>query len=229
MNSPVRSVVLVCALTLCASVACAQRAPFPARRLYMELHAASQRYAFVYSSGSPHKPTVGPAKVNIGYFVSPRLALQVGILYRTKEINQTSTGTTIAGIPSQTKRKKEEWTTVLPVLARYSLVAVSERLKVDVLGGVTLLQSRFNSTRTTTEGGQVVEDVQSSEKATATYATGGLGLRYALGRKKRLELVSDATISRNTAGLSPSVARYLLIPKWGGTSALSIGMRYNIR
>lgn len=197
-------------------------------RLYLDVQAASQRYEIIYPSGLPHKPTVSPIKANIGYFVTPRLALQAGFLYNHKEVITSSKGTASNGKPLKIDLKSREWNSIFPVLLRYTTHSTPKRLAFDILGGITVFRSRYNRSRVKTEDNEVLEQYNLMEKATAFYVTGGMGARYIFGRTRKIEAVFDYTVSKNTDNISSSVHNYLDTPL-GITSALSLGIRYNIK
>ena len=199
----------------------------PPRRLYAELQVASQRYEIIYSDRTYSKITMNPGKLNIGYFVAPRVALQAGVLYSLTDISTTGTGTTIDNKPVVDKTQRDGGTISIPVLLRYTLLPLSDRLTVDLLGGITFSRFRSHYNRVTTEGTETTLQIDYEREGTNLYITGGSGLRYALGKAKRLEGLLDITISKNSKGLSTSTHKLLEAPL-GVTSAYSIGIRYNI-
>lgn len=216
---PLRYLAALLALCLLTQPVWAQQEDVPSK-FYVGAQVGAHLYLVDYSSGS-QGVAVSPVHVQVGYQISPRLALQLGVGYRHRESNAGSTTSPIPGYPS-TQFETDWWTTDLPLTARYTLSKPTSRLKFDLIGGVVLVQSRYRYSRQVGKDGVVFEREFIDNKATDAYLTAGAGMRYGLSRK--LDLTFDAQLNK----LPRSVAAP---PNTSFVSYFSLGpgLRYTFR
>ena len=145
-----------------------------------------------------------PVQLTAGYYLSPRVAVQVGLAY--------STGTTQYGLTSvyssPTPGAPSPYTTIeghsiqtqlaTSVLGRYTLTAnPAHRLQVDALGGFTLEHSIRSNQGTFIDGSQgaaVSNNYDYTSTRNTLLLTGGVGARYRLSR--RFGLTYDFTVNK---------------------------------
>lgn len=194
----------------------------PPDNFYVGAQVGANRYLVDYPSGS-QGVAVSPVHVQVGYQISPRLAVQLGVGRRRRQ--QYVGSTTVAPVPGGPASRFESdwWTTHVPLLGRYTLTSkASRRFKVDVVGGVALVRSRYRYNRTVAQNGVVIEQENIDSRVTDPYLTAGVGTRYGLNRK--LALTFDAQLNR-----LPRTVRTDPKESFLGYSSLAVGLRYTFR
>jgi hypothetical protein len=174
-----------------------------------------------------------PVQFTAGYYLSPRVAVQVGVAYSTGTTQYGQTfvyNSPTPGAPSPyttTEGHSSQTQLATSVLARYTLTAnPAHRLQVDALGGFTLERSILSNQGTYTNSSQgtlVSNDYDYTSTRNTLLLTGGVGARYRLAR--RFELTYDFTVNKalnniNTyGGGGNSVSNTL-------TTSQALGLRY---
>ena len=221
------------ALPTFAQTSAAAPASTPAPRYYVGLAAYNSFYqpighpaagfpVFIQSSSFRL-----PVQLTAGYYLSPRVALQVGLAYSTGSTQYGQTfvyNSSTPGTPSPystNEGHRRQTQVAASVLARYTLTAnPAHRLQFDALGGFTLEHNRANSygMYTNSSQGTVVSSPYDDTFARNTLLlTGGVGARYRLG--SCLALTYDFTVNKALPdGLTPNGSNVL-------TTSHALGLR----
>ena len=218
----IASVMLACSFPGICQAQDSELVPAP-YRFYVDGQLANYRYIFDYST-SPNVTDVSPWYLNAGYYISPRLAVQVGVMYMHDTFTGGGAGVNSAGKPIADIHIDNTWNTVIPLLVRFTLIRTSDRrFNMDVLAGGTYGFSHGRSERTETIAGQVTKYSLDEVRQPGFFLTAGLAGRFIFNR--RWEIVGDWTYSRNTANISQQSYWQAGVPN-GRTRGLSLGVRY---
>jgi hypothetical protein len=147
--------------------------------------------------------SAGPVPyVYLGYYLTPRLAVQVGIQYgETFSAEPVGTlfvtGHDTAAVPNQ---KLKERGLAVPVMLRYSLTpSFLKRLQFDAVGGVVPLWSSVDfreyaivDRRVTTQ-----ETFGFQRRAFGLHAALGLDASYAFGRRRRVQATTQLVMNKD--------------------------------
>jgi hypothetical protein len=201
-----------------------QRHPF-----YVGVHAYLSEYEVYFHPSSNENATagIGPWQLVAGGNIGPRLALQMGYSYRHEvdHLDPSYTGTTLAGQYVSGSSANDSWTHCLPLLARYAAVrSPGHRWQVDVLAGLTGVQTRQLAAAENRVDNQVVSRFSTDVRAVQLYASAGVGVRCSFGQ--HMEGVLDWTYSRNFRPAPEYAHVQATGNKYGLTRALSLGLRY---
>ncbi|AWM33098.1 outer membrane beta-barrel protein [Hymenobacter nivis] len=192
-------------------------------RFYVGGQWAYHQYIFNYST-FPNVTDVSPWYVNAGYYISPRLAVQAGIMYMHDTFTGGGAGVNSAGKPIADIRTDNTWNTLVPMLLRFTLIRTSDRrFSMDALAGGTYGFSHGRLEQTETVAGQVIRYNLIEVRQPGFFLTVGLAGRFIFNR--RWEIVGDWTYSRNTANISKQSYWQAGVPN-GRTRGLSLGVRY---
>lgn len=160
-----------------------------------------------------------------GYYLTPRLAVQLGVQYAA---STQAFGLGAVGI----RKGYEDWHTVqnrdfalyvlaTPVQVRYALTRAFQRhLQVEVVGGLTPVWSGAHFREYETAGYATTDRVRTEFKRTALGLTANLGgaLSYSLDRRRRLQATVDYGVQQDLHNL-------LSEPEpW--TTYAKVGLRY---
>lgn len=202
-------------------------APAAAPRFYVGGHLLYRAAYQVFYAKEPYSEEVDLWQLTAGGNVTPRLAVQLGLSYRQEydRRNPYYAFTLPNGDYMESRGTYENWTYVVPLLARYAVVPPSKfRLQVEALAGVTVLGTKYRVREEDRVNGQVVSRNSFGEQLTQGYYTVGAGVRCPFGR--RVEGVFDWTYSRNVRAAPEAVHRTTTGNRYGLTRALSVGVRY---
>ena len=169
----------------------AQTAPV-APRFYVGLGASLLTDKPFHSYSRPS--LFGPA-VTAGVQLNPRLALQTGAALGWRHETFTSTPYTDPTQPANQPINTSEYRTrvlAVPLLARFTRTPPAKRLRVDALGGVTLLHSTAHGTISLIYPTQTYH-TEVSLSTTNFNASLGPAVRYAL--TSQVELTADALVN----------------------------------
>lgn len=98
-----------------------------------------------------------PWYLNAGYYISPRLAVQAGIMYMHDTFTGGGAGVNSAGKPIADICTDNTWNTLVPVMLRFTLIQTSDRrFSMDALAGGTHGFSHGRLEQTETVAGQVI-------------------------------------------------------------------------
>ena len=161
-----------------------------------------------------------------GYHFTPRLAVQVGYAPRKDRYYDLAFASyTPSGDLLENRLLGENWSHLLPVLARYSLIQrPNPRLQIDALLGATLLYAGYSGRRDLYLNRQLTATERTAGEAIHVYAQAGLGLRYPFGR--HFEGSLDWTYARLLRATTVQENRQTLGNDWGLTRTLAVGLRY---
>jgi hypothetical protein len=160
-----------------------------------------------------------------GYYLTPRLAVQLGMQYGA---STRAFGLGAAGI----RKGYEDWHIIqnrdlalyvlaTPVQARYALTrAFQRRLQVEVVGGLTPVWSGVHFREYETAGYATTDRVRTEFKRTALGLTANLGgaLSYSLDRRRRLQATVDYGVQQDL--------HHLFSEPEPWTTYAKVGLRY---
>jgi hypothetical protein len=188
--------------------------------------------------------SAGPVPyVYAGYYLAPRLAVQLGVQYGETFNDEPVgtlfvTGSDTVAVPNQ---KLKERGLALPVMLRYSLTrSFLKRVQFDAVGGLVPVWSSVDfreyavvDRRVTTQ-----ETVGFRRRAFGLHAALGLDASYAFGRRRRMQATTQLVMNKDVrtffeeggifsenSGTSPETSPYV---KSGSFLAggFSFGLRY---
>ncbi|MDQ2794166.1 MAG: porin family protein [Bacteroidota bacterium] len=193
---------------------------------YVGVQSFRGRYEVFYPT-TPSEVGVEPWQLVAGIQLAPRWVVQVGYSYSSRRSveDPSYTGTTLIGQYISGRRGSDSHEQAVPLLLNYAVVrSPNPRLQIDVIVGLTWVQTAFRSYGTDYIDGQVAKEYYVSDHATQFYFTGGLGARYPFGR--HFEGVFNWTYSRNFRSVPEVVHFSVTGNRYGLTRALSLGLRY---
>lgn len=215
-------VMIACSLPGICRAQGLKQAPVP-YRFYVEGQLANYRYIFDYPM-YPNVTSVSPWYLSAGYYISPRLAVQAGIMYMHDTFTSNNAGTTLTGQPTTDIRIYQTWNTAVPMLVRFTLIRTSDcRFNMDILAGGTYGFSHERVDKTETIASQVTKYHLDEARQPGFFLTAGLAGRFIFSR--RWEIVGDWTYSHNTANISKQSYWQAGVPN-GRSRGLSLGARY---
>ncbi|MBO2013114.1 hypothetical protein [Hymenobacter negativus] len=145
--------------------------------------------------------------VYVGYYLAPRLAVQLGVQYGENFNSEPVgtlfvTGTDTLTVPNQ---KLEERGLALPVMLRYSLTpSFLKRLQFDAVGGLVPLWSWIDFREYAIAGRQVTsqETFGFRRHAFGLHAALGLDASYAFGRRRRVQATAQIVMNKDVRTFS---------------------------
>jgi hypothetical protein len=193
--------------------------------LYIGLQAVNYRYAFVYKDGVGTELALNPVHMAVGYALSPRLAVQLGLAVGWSKYESTSSGTNLSGQAMRGVTSDANRMQAIPILVRYTINRPEQRFQVDALFGPTFVHAWAKSDLVEYLDEQVTKQVQRSSEGWNTLLTGGLGGRYVI--RDHLQLTADVLLNRNsrsyrqTATINRNESRL--------TPSIGVGVQYRFR
>lgn len=197
---------------------------------YFGLQSASNWYELHYKAGPyavpPTRIKVSPWLVSAGYFIQPRLAIQLGFTYNSYA-HHSAGGT---GIDLQGRRilydafTEENKQVAVPLTLRYSLSKRKPRLRADALLGIVWAYNSFVQESHDEVDGQITRQSSRSDHAGNFYASAGLGIRWVFNR--HFEALGDFTLNRNLKALPSELHQQVTGNTLGLTRSLNLGLRY---
>lgn|GEM_PF-1593787 len=191
-------------------------------------------YPITYRDGYGHYAqyvSAGPVPyVYAGYYVAPRVALQLGFQYG-ETFNEEPVGTVFTtpqgtfAVPNQTL---EERGLALPALVRYSLTpSFKRRVRFNAVGGLVPVWSTVKFREYAIVNRQLTsqEMFGFQRRAFGLHATLGFDASYAFGRRRQLEATTEVLLNKDVQSIfsdghsDPASGAYLA----GGGS---FGLRY---
>jgi hypothetical protein len=160
-----------------------------------------------------------------GYYLKPRLALQVGVQYGAsrRDFGDGAVGIRRAGGDYYYPRNRfyDESILAVPVQVRYAVTrSFQRRLQVEVVGGLTPVWSGVRFREYETAGYAVTDQVRFEFERRALGLTANLGgaLSYGLGRRRRVQATVDYGLQEDLHNLFSSPERPATYAK--------VGLRY---
>ncbi len=199
-------------------------------RYYVGLQSATNWYELYYKAGPfttpPTSIKVSPWLLSAGYFILPRLAVQLGFAYRTRSDSYPgATGTDLQGHrildDAFTDADKQ---VAVPLMLRYSLSRRKPHLRADALLGVVWAHHSFVQDSHDEVDGQITRQSSSSDRAGNFYASAGLGVRWVFNR--HFEALGDFTLNRNLKDVPNYVHQQVTGNTLGLTHSVNLGLRY---
>jgi hypothetical protein len=184
-----------------------ERNPYPARRVSTtptETQITNYPETGRDGYGTYAQPvSAGPIPyVYAGYYLAPRLAVQLGFQYG-ETFNDEPVGTlfvtgadTVA-VPNQTLKERG---LALPVMLRYSLTpSFLRRLQFDAMGGLIPVWSSVSFREYAIAGRQVTaqETFGFQRRAFGLHAALGLDASYAFGRRRRVQVNTQLVMNKD--------------------------------
>ena len=131
-----------------------------------------------------------------GYYLRPRLALQLGLQYGPPVTTGESTAIRKAGDYWHyvENRAIDESLLAVPVQVRYALTrSFRRRLQVEAVGGAALVRAQTRFREFQTDGYEVIDEVVYEFRRHALGVTANLGgaLSYGLDRRRRVQFTVD--------------------------------------
>lgn len=221
-----------CALLFCTNLCNAQepdKSHFY-KRFYVDAQIASHYYVFKYSAVEPKGIVITPWCVNVGYYLTPRIAVQMGLLHNHENSVSINTYYPTSGPTTDFYREDDRWNTSIPVLLRFTLVRnLSRRFKVDVIAGGAFGYSKVKTKDYQIQAGQTSNYKKFDYQQANIFGSVGLSGRYIFS--KHWEIVVDYTRTRNLADIS--TFNYLLATgqesPWFGGYAFGVRYRFNLK
>lgn len=197
--------------------------PAPVPRYYLGLAAYSSAYQPL--GGGAYRGIRVPVQVVAGYQLRPRLAVQLGVAYSGTSYSSFNAGRYVrtagsAGVYYDYTHQSTVRNTSAALLARYTLTRQpAHRFQADLLGGITLENSRYTYHDIDTDSSQVPITSRYDESGTnwATLLTAGPSVRYRFG--SHLEALLDFTLSYD-------INRDHHLYRSELTGAMALGLRY---
>ncbi|MBO3271258.1 hypothetical protein [Hymenobacter defluvii] len=186
---------------------------------YVGAQVGAYGYA-VRSSGnyySYRRGTIIGPYLYVGYYLRPRLAVQLGLQYDHKQYNDNFYPTG----QGYYETSQNEYNLAVPVLLRYALTKLpQQRVQVDVVAGAALVFYRLHYQRKEYVPSQIEPTIITGgrEKQSAVNPMLGLSLAYGFGRTRRVQVTAEGVFIRP-----------LLSAAYGLQPGLSIGLRYRFK
>lgn len=201
------------------------------RPFFVEVRSSYNEYVIRYTLAG-NRAVISSLPLTVGYYLTPRLAIQLSGAYGHK-VNDWQFGTlTIPdGVYSGYGFENHAYTAI-PVTVRYVLNKrqLQSRLQVDALLGLAWAHDSFHSfaqsTFTATPHGSIIPlgEQSYSDHGSQFFATVGLSLRWRFYRK--FEAIADYSWNRNLDGPSPEETLAITGSRYGLTPNNSFGLRY---
>lgn len=195
-----------------------------AGRFYAGAGVNFSQYLVEYKFGSPATNEAGRWQPIAGYYLTSRLALQIGYSGGSASYYGVAEGTMLNGDRTQAITSTANSFRALPLLARYTLTRKpSKRLQFDLLGGVTFARGEYDGAFSETLNGQTVQATSEHFDISHTYLTAGVAARYVFSRHWELE--ATYMMNRNLKRM-PNYYSELVGARWGLTSGYGLNVRY---
>lgn len=167
------------------------------------LQATAQRYEVRYPISGLNEISFIPAQLTVGYRLTSRLLVQVGVAYRKESLNNYFL--LDSATVERTRTTETYRSVVVPLTARYTVSHnLEKRLLLDVVGGVALFHSTHNFSQLSYTVPRIITPTE--EGATKSYFTFGLSGHYRFN--SHLEGVLDLLLNKATAGGSTLSPRF---------------------
>ncbi|UYZ62059.1 hypothetical protein [Hymenobacter weizhouensis] len=212
-------------------------------RAYAGLFLGGYIYQVHYSASSPYRtlPNQLPSTVTgnqsgvgvydldffplyyyAGYYVSSRLAVQVG--WQQASTSSSRSAANSSGLTAQGVAKERG--VAVPTLVRYSLTRVFlKRLQFDAVGGLVPIWSSVRYREQWLTNGQITSEYGFRRRAFGLHATGGLNISYGFGRRRRIQLTSELMLTTALRERAKGTDQNLR----GGISVLGLRYRFGYR
>jgi hypothetical protein len=178
-------------------------------KAYAGVQLGAYLYRVRYSDSNPYLGTDLPPKAGVGtysqeilmpyayvgYYVRPRLAVQVGMQRQREEFRVTAAK--FAGLLSRDSITNKN-DLALPVMLRYSLTrSFLKRWQFDVVGGLVPHWSsvRFQEQEFIDE--QLTNEYGFRRSAFGVHASAGLNASYGFGRRRRLQATTEWVLTKD--------------------------------
>lgn len=165
-----------------------------------------------------------------GYYLQPRLALELGVLGGTQNLGNDTYFRKVSGRPGQvydsvfslTNGRLKQRRLALPVLLRYSLTSFFlRRLQVEAVGGFTPVWSAAEFREYLIVNHQVTDQQTAGFRHTdfSVHGSLGLDLAYGVGRRRRVQLTYQTVYNQDLRTLFKD-------SNADGGFGFSLGLRY---
>ena len=186
-------------------------------------------YRVHYSARNPYLGPVPPRErgqgsydqfiavpyVYAGYYLRPRLALQVGL--QKQELKYGASTPDLQGVRIDSLTRKRDL--AIPVLLRYGLTrSFLQRMQFDVIGGLVPEWSSVRFQQQTVINDQVADQYGFRRRTFGLHASLGLNLGYGFGRRRRIQATIEWVATKD---LRRELQNFESL-QWGS----SLGLRY---
>lgn len=212
---------MILAITAQVPSAQAQKAP---GRFYAGVGINSSNYIVEYKFGLPADYEAGRWQTTLGYYITPRFALQVSYSGGKSSYSGIAEGVTLTGERMQQITNSASSFYAVPILVRYTLTKRPEkRLQFDVLAGLTFARGNYTESYSETLGEKTTLETSAQYDLQHSYFTAGVAARYVFSRHWELEVTY--TLSRNTKRM-PDFYNEMTGSPYGLTSGYGLNLRY---
>jgi opacity protein-like surface antigen len=206
-------------LLLRGTVAQGQDAAAPAaKQWYVGVGAAAHSY---FSINRPYS-RLRPAHITGGYYIKPRVALQIELQYG-REIGEEQFQSVVDGENVTFLNKTETRSTSVTLLSRFSRSQPQRHLQFDWLLGLAMVYGREQDTTSRTSASGTDTHVYQPILATAPHVVGGISLRYLAGA----HVAFNAELLANKNLEIPPISIWGMIP--GGGASLGVSYAFQPR
>jgi hypothetical protein len=177
-------------------------------KAYAGFQLGAYLYRVRYSDDNPYRGAIPPPKAGVGtysqeilmpyayvgYYVRPRLAVQVGMQRQREEFRGNATD--FPGLSRDSITNKNDL--ALPVMLRYSLTrSFLKRWQFDVVGGLVPHWSsvRFQEQEFINE--ELTTEYDFRRSAFGMHASAGLQASYGFGRRRRLQATTEWVLTKD--------------------------------
>ncbi len=193
---------------------------FPQYRYYAGIQAAAKLLKVTSATYPIQEAVVRPLYGFVGYYLTPRLAIQAGFLQRDPPSEKTLVVSfNSAGQPVENSASRNQYDAEVPVVLRYDLARRPvHRLYTNALVGVSLLFHYYQTDEVASLGGKVVYEIHEYSRTHNWYLMAGASTGYRL--MPHVDLLMEATANRNlTASDYAATARKI-------SFGVGAGLRY---
>jgi hypothetical protein len=159
----------------------------------------------------------------VGYYVAPRLAVQLGVQREVETQRQYgvvfSTPQGVFTVPNRVDSRRE---LAVPVVLRYSLTAdFRHQVQFEVVGGLVPMWSSIDFREYAIVNHQATdqETLRVQVSTFGLHATAGFAASYGFGRRRRMLVTAEGVLNKDVR----TILRYGREELQGGTS---VGLRY---
>lgn len=179
----------------------------------------SSLYWVQYPSSNVDRFLISPIQLTVGYQISPRVAVQIGISGRRLKESNLAIGTdsvrNVVTEGSQSTRKFLE----VPVVAKYTFSNLGKKLQFYWLGGFSFVFARTSSTFTNTNGQEITRHQSYRKHTTDVFVCLALEASYRFS--KQWEMNVEVGVNKNMS--------HLKTPRIPLGSSRGIGVSYAFR
>ncbi|WP_139252198.1 outer membrane beta-barrel protein [Hymenobacter psychrotolerans] len=174
---------------------------------------------------TPGHMSFGLWRPTVGFFVSPRLAIEYSWLRKREYFEQIGRGVRADGKPITGVVRDENRAWAIPITLRYRIrPRENQRFQLEALVGLSYVSQSVASESYRTDDEEILDYWYLKAKGRNFYVMAGIAGRFALG--KHLEVVGDYGFNRMLKNMDGGVSQQVIGNSTGLTRNRSIGLRY---